>query len=360
MKLLLSRSLFAAFLVVAGLASVYAQTTVTLPTIPCSNCNGPGAFATTAPACTPALVGAPLTMSWGTASGATSYTIMIATDVNMSQNVAAYTQTGTSLSVPAYALMPSTTYYWTVFANSAAGSTRATGGICSFITNTSWTGTSLTSEFPKGSPADQRIAQGIAGGYYTCQKGDGTCASGDNLLCNPLFQVINQSNPFVPDWTVGQNGYMYEAGGYVNPGNPGSSSLGVLLSGAGAGIPSTGVQTGVKTTIHVGGSQNYNMSQMLFINNTTSAPISFQVSAWFKGGPVTTSSQMALGFGSYGTAPSGAGTGWITTSNSWTQYVRTVSLPAASAIHYFTVGISVGASSAGTTGFLTDVRMCKL
>lgn len=357
MKLLLSRSLFAAFLVVAGYASSFAQTTVTLPTIPCSNCNGPGAFATTAPGCTPALVGAPLTMSWGAASGATSYTIMIATDATMSQNVAAYTQIGTSLSVPAYALKPSTTYYWTVFANSATGSTKATGGVCSFITNTTWTSTSLTSGFPNGSSSDQLLAQGIAGGYYTCQKGDGTCASGDNMLCNPQFQQVNPSSPFVPNWSLSNAGFQ-GAGGYVHPQVAGYTILGVALAGAGSGIPSTGTTTGIKST-----AGSTDISQWLYVSNSSSAPMNFEVSAWAKGGTTTiiTPAYVQFTLASQATAPTSVSTGQIPINSAWTQFTRTVSLPAGAAIHYISIQLYYySANATAGNAYLTDVRMCKL
>lgn len=363
MKLLLSRSLFAAFLVVAGYASSFAQTTVTLPTIPCSNCNGPGAFATTAPGCTPALVGAPLTMSWGAASGATSYTIMIATDATMSQNVAAYTQIGTSLSVPAIALMPSTTYYWTVFANSAAGSTRATGGVCSFITNTTWTGTTPTSGFPNGSLNDQMLANQIAGGYSTCQKGDGTCASGDNLVCNPKFQTVSpNSSPFVPNWRFGQSNNVVGEGYYINTGVPGIVVKGVNLGAAGAGIPSTGTQTGVELDA-AGGGGGVAITPM-YLSNSGTGPVSYQLSLWIKAVGVGNYPYMAAALTKHGDSvspPNSYGSlsypvnTTIPYSGSWTEDTRTITIPVGGYANYLHLQVYQG-----DPVWVTDVRLCKL
>lgn len=364
MKSNFSRSLFAAFLIIAGYVGSFAQTTVTLPTIPCSNCNGPGAFATSAPACTSGLVGAPLTMSWGAASGATSYTIMIATDAALSQNVATHTTTGTSLSIPAIGLAPSTTYYWTVFANSATGSTKATGSTCTFSTNTTWTASSATGGFPNGTLSQQRISNGVAGGYYTCQSGDGTCASGDNLVCNPQFQQVNaNTSPFVPDWELSpsQTSTITGSGGYnATP----YVLTGVNLAGSGASIPSSGTQTGAQYQINGVGGYWISAGQPLYINNTTTAPMTYQFTIWARYGGGTSAVAMHWGLRAngvvVGTSPDPAVTSTIDLSNSWTQYTRTMTVAAGASVTY----LGMIASEAGSTSplklWMTDVRLCKL
>lgn len=352
MKSNFSRSLFAAFLIVAGYVGSFAQTTVTLPAIPCSNCNGPGAFATSAPACTSGLVGAPLTMSWGAASGATSYTIMIATDAALSQNVATYTQTGTSLSVPALALKPSVTYYWTVFANSATGSTKATGGVCTFSTNTTWTGTSLTGGFPNGGAGDQLLNQGIAGGFYDCRTGDGTCASGDNLLCNPQYKSIS-AQTFVPNW-IFLTYYTSTPVSYVGGGGSGTNFTGVYLpSISGVGTPPTGTTTGAALGT-TSGYVNMTAYQPLYITNTSGVAENYKVSFWAKGS-IPTRTNLVLGIDDN---PVGYDSDVTTPLNtSWTQYsFSTLRVDPGTKVSRF----YITQTSSPDIAWITDIVLCKL
>ena len=343
MKLLLSRSLFTAFLVVAGLASVYAQTTVTLPTIPCSNCNGPGAFATTAPGCTSGLVGAPLTMSWGTASGATSYTIMIATDGNLSQNVATFTTTSTSISVPAIGLAPSITYYWTVFANNASGSTKATGGVCTFSTNTTWTGGSATGGFPNGSLSQQVLNNGIAGGYYDCRSGDGTCASGDNLVCNPNFLNAGGVAPnwyYTNLWAGSQNVVVRNFVG----------STGLSISGA------SGLTTGA--TIPAQYTYWNGVGQQMIESNSTNAVKNYRLRFWAKstgGNTLLYAGFQAVPGNYYGLGVSQA---QLTLASVFTYYDVNVTLPANTSAGAFYI-VDSGATTNATIN-VTGVWLCAL
>lgn len=358
MKLLLSRSLFATFLVVVGFVSAYTQTTVTLPTIPCSNCNGPGAFATSAPACTSGLLGAPLTMSWGVSTGATSYTVMIATDANLSQNVATFTTTSTSLIVKAVGLAPSQTYYWTVFANSSSGSTKATGSVCTFSTNTTWTGSGLTSGFPNGGPGD--IMVNNAGlGYFTCQKGNGTCASGDNLVCNPTFLTASSSNSFTPFWNSTPGSY--GVGAATIP-----ASYGLNLADAGISTPSTGTATG--------GQLAAGMWEQLMIRNTGSAPVTYRLSFNALGsgaviaGFLVNEGAFAPSYASpaftINTLPAGTGNGSLsqvstTTTTTWAAYTVNLALPAGkttSALYFYTTSYT----TAYTRPIITDLVLCSL
>ena len=353
-----SRLFLVAFLVAAGLMRSFAQTTVTLPTIPCSTCNGPGSFATTAPACTPASTGAPLTMSWGTAQGATTYTIMIATDAALSQNVAAHTQTGTTLSVPAYALKPNTTYYWTVFANSAAGSTKASSGVCSFITNATWTGSSTTGSFPFGSLSDRQFAQGLAGGYYSCQTGDGTCASGDNLICNSKFDILTQGDLYVPNWSyfIGATGQLaaniyYDLGVGIDVLTNSGGSVN-LAAASGIGAPPSGTQRGVKFGRYTANNAwiNYTLTQNMLIQNATQGTYSYQVSFYAKnsgGGNLTASFHEAGGR----TVSSVT----ATLSTNWTKFNLTLNVPSLKIVHGFLLESDI-------TGlqYVTDVTLCKL
>lgn len=358
MKSTVSQVLFVAFMMLATIVKTNAQTTVTLPTIPCPTCNGPGSFATTAPNCTSGLVGAPLTMSWGTATGATSYTILIATDATFTQDLATYTLTGTSLSVPAYALKPQITYYWTVVANNVTGSTKATGNTCTFSTNNTWTGTSATGGFPKGSGSQKQLNDGIAGGYYDCRSGDGTCASGDNMICNPKFEPITTSTAFAPNWikgyTGGQNGGTYYTLASVD------------LTSVGAGTPTTGTNTGLQFNTTY---PSFMVAlQPMFERNTTSTVQNYRLTFWAKAND-SNAPQVLAGFykadGATGNETfmpyyyfSASNTVSTNTTTSWTQYTLNVTLGANTASTIF--ALTTNSSTNGRILWLTDVVLCKL
>jgi len=74
------------------------------------------------------------TFSWGTSSGATGYTLQVATDINFTSPIVNQTNlTGTSFS-PAVALSPGTVFFWRVFAVGPSGTVAADGSPFTFTT----------------------------------------------------------------------------------------------------------------------------------------------------------------------------------------------------------------------------------
>ncbi len=92
--------------------------------------NAPGAFAKTAPANGAAGVSTSPTLSWGTASGATSYEYCY--DTTNDNACSSWTSNGASTSVALSGLSLNTTYYWQVRANNGFGTTYANGGATAF------------------------------------------------------------------------------------------------------------------------------------------------------------------------------------------------------------------------------------
>ncbi|WP_337045232.1 hypothetical protein [Emticicia sp. 17c] len=351
------------------------QTTVTLPTIPCSTCNGPGSFTISSPTCGGGQVTSPLTLSWAAATGATSYTIMIATDANFTQNLATTTVTGTSLSIPSNALKASTFYYWTVIANSASGSTKASNS-CQFVTDGTFTAISSTGAFPAGSGTEVKNNALIANGTYSCQASDGTCASGDNLICNPKFLTYTTgTNTFTPDWYT-LSGTNYSMTGLV------MMYKGVLLSSVGVPPPPSGTKysglIGATTPIKfiwngIPSSSNVPtqmvVAQPIVITNSGTVSVNYQVSFYGRGSGAGV--QLWAAFGQvlaptpsddpknnnpFGQAVS-VSDPLSLTADTWSLFTINLSIPAGftSSTFYIT-----GRNVYTTPAYVTDLRVCKL
>ncbi|WP_337045231.1 hypothetical protein [Emticicia sp. 17c] len=364
------------------------QTTVTLPTIPCSTCNGPGSFTISSPTCGGGQVTSPLTLSWAAATGASSYTVMIATDANFTQNLAITSVTGTSLSIPSVALKASTFYYWTVIANSASGSTKASSN-CQFVTDATFTSTTPTGGFPAGSPDEKGITDFLASGSMSCQKGDGTCASGDNLVCNPKFSTyIQGGGTYTPYWTsgaTGQNGFWGISIACCG------SSLSALAQGPPpSGTQSAGIIQGNNSTqTAITPAMNYIwpsyvlsapvyavrvLTQPMVLTNSKAVADNYQLSFYGKGGGSVIGGFVSRVVAITGNLPSidyfyatptqtagytqrGTSSSAVTTStSSWSLATTTISFPAG----FTTSAFFLYSPNASADIYITDLRVCKL
>jgi len=95
----------------------------------------PGAFSLSLPSNGDASLDLSPTLSWGTSSGATTYTVKVSTNASLAPAV--FSQSGigaTSLGIPAGTLAGCTTYYWGVTAVNANGSTASSPASFSFST----------------------------------------------------------------------------------------------------------------------------------------------------------------------------------------------------------------------------------
>jgi hypothetical protein len=101
---------------------------------PPNNPTAPAAFVLSAPTGT-SIVPTP-TLSWSSASGATTYTVEVATDSGFTLITYASTTVSTT-SIPVTGLTPSTTYFWRVIAHNSIGSTTSTPASFQFTTKKS-------------------------------------------------------------------------------------------------------------------------------------------------------------------------------------------------------------------------------
>jgi len=104
-----------------------------------ASASAPGAFSMTNPANSAASVVPTPTLSWASASGATTYTVQVYTSPTFSTNntfQSTAIPSGTT-SIIASSLSPSTVYYWRVLAVNSVGTTTASGAPFSFTTKKS-------------------------------------------------------------------------------------------------------------------------------------------------------------------------------------------------------------------------------
>ncbi|MDX2117461.1 MAG: GC-type dockerin domain-anchored protein [Planctomycetota bacterium] len=94
----------------------------------------PGAFALSLPADGESGTTTTPTLTWGTSSNTTNYTVKIATNAALTSPILSQTITGTSFNVPSGLLGDCTTYYWGVVANGTGGNTNSTPASRSFST----------------------------------------------------------------------------------------------------------------------------------------------------------------------------------------------------------------------------------
>jgi len=94
----------------------------------------PGAFSLSLPADGESGTPTTPTLTWGTSSNTTNYTIKIATNAALTSPILSQTIASTTFNVPSGLLSDCTTYYWGVVANGTGGNTNSTPASRSFST----------------------------------------------------------------------------------------------------------------------------------------------------------------------------------------------------------------------------------
>ena len=119
--------------------------------------NLPGAFSKSSPTNTAMGQSLTPTLSWGTSTGATSYSYCY--DTSNDNACASWVDNGTTTSVALSGLAPGATYYWQVKADNSFGTTYANGSLGAFW---SFTTGNLPGVFSKSLPANLAVGQSLA------------------------------------------------------------------------------------------------------------------------------------------------------------------------------------------------------
>ncbi|MEQ1909377.1 MAG: FG-GAP-like repeat-containing protein [Vicinamibacterales bacterium] len=241
----------------------------------------PGAFSKVAPASGTAGQSTSLTLSWGAASGATSYEYCI--DTTSDNACSAWTSTGTATSAFVSGLSSGTAYYWHVRASNSGGTTYANGSSTTFWGFSTQAAVTAPGTFGKSAPPNGSVGQatsltvswGAASGATSYQYCIDTTS--DNA-CSAWTSTGTATSAFVSGLSSGAVYYWHvrasNSGGttYANGGSAAFWSF--TTQGGGAPLVTTNPATGItRTTATLNGTVNPNgvSTEAWFEYGTTTA-----------------------------------------------------------------------------------------